>query len=155
MKKLRLGDWASIAEIVGTVAVVFSLAIVIVSIRQNTAVVRATSEAFYYDLTDRWLTDMLSNPEVLESWERLIEGEPVTPTERLKVMIMIARSMNMWENAYANYKSGLLSVDQWRLIHNSNVQWAKRRIPTSIWPELAEGMHQDFIDLVEADYLGK
>ena len=156
MKKLKLGEWAALAEIVGTIAVVLSLALVIVSIRQNTAVVRAANESFHYDLTDRWLSDLLANPKVTENWEKLVQGESLTPTERSQVMIMIARSMNVWENAYTNYKSGLLSEDQWHLLHNSNVDWAKRRIPRSVWPELAgPNMHQDFIELVESDYLGE
>lgn len=156
MKKLSLGDWASIAEIVGTAVVVLSLALVVVSVRQNTAAIRASNESFQYDLTDRWLSDLLSNPEITENWQKLVDGEALTPTQRSQVMIMIARSMNVWENAYTNYKAGLLSEDQWRLLHNANVDWAKRRIPESIWPELAgPNMHQDFIDLVESDYLSK
>ncbi len=154
MKKLTLSDWGSIAEIIATIAVIVSLALVIGSIRQNTAVVRAASESSLYDLTDRWLADAFSNPTVIVNWNRLLEGETLEETEFLQVRVMISRSMNAWENAYSNYKAGLLSDELWELLHASNLDWAKSRSPPSLWKDLADSTRdRELIEMIEADYL--
>ncbi|MCC3860203.1 hypothetical protein [Pseudemcibacter aquimaris] len=52
MKKLKLSDWTSIAEIIGMVAVIISLIFVGFEIRQNTAQVEAASMKSSYNFID-------------------------------------------------------------------------------------------------------
>ncbi len=153
MKKRDISEWASVAEIVGTVAVVISLALVVASIRQNTAVIQASNESFQYDLQDRWLADLLHNPELIEYWDKLVNDEPLTTSERGQVITMIQRSLNLWENAYVNYRAGLLSDEQWFQLHQMNIDWAKRRVPQSVWQEFSgPGWRLDFTEMMDAVY---
>jgi hypothetical protein len=63
--KLKLSDWASLAEIVASVAVVKSLIMLMLDVRENTDVVRANS---YDDL----LSDVNEQALVIVRDERLI-----------------------------------------------------------------------------------
>ncbi len=153
MKKLDLKDWAAIAEIAGTIAVVISLAFVIVSIRQNTAALHAANESVLYDLNDRFWSDRINNSEVYESWEELMAGEPLSVSAEGQIYDFVLRAMNVWENMYVKHKSGQLSHEQFDNWHESNSEWVKRRVPKSMWDQM-RGPHWrlDFEDQIDAIY---
>ena len=153
MKKRDISEWASIAEIVGTVAVVISLALVIVSIRQNTAAIQVSNESFQIDLQDQWLADMFHDPDVFEYWGKLANDEPMTVSERGQVMSMIVRIFNLWENAYVNFRAGNLSDEQWLRLHKANLEWAKRRVPKSVWQEMSgPNWDDEFHEMIDGVY---
>ncbi len=66
---------------------------------------------------------------------------------------MIQRSFNMWENAFVSYKAGHLSEAQWARLHASNLEWAKRRVPLSLWQDMQDGpWDPELFEMIDVAY---
>ncbi len=153
MGKRPISEWAAIAEIIGTAAVVVSLVFLVFSIRQNTNAIQAANEDFLYDLNDRWYSDQVNNPEIYENWDKMLAGEALSPAASGQLRDQILRGFNVWENFYVKYRMEMISESQYRNWHESNARWAKRRIPKFIWDDIG-GAHWrlDFEDQIDAIY---
>jgi len=72
--KLKLSDWASVAEIASGIAVVLTLVILILSINKNTAVTQASMFAgLVEDLNNIYYT-VVPDPELRRIWSQYIGG---------------------------------------------------------------------------------
>lgn len=112
---MNLQELASLAEIIGAIAVTLSLLFVGVQIRKNTAAEQATAlqntvaqdvqmcmTLGASDESGQALIDYSSNPESLT-------GQQLT-----KGRWLFAASFRQWENVYLQYLSGNLSDQAWR-----------------------------------------
>ena len=152
MKKLKLADWAAVAEIVGTIAVVVSLAIVVVSIRQNTAVIQATNDNFLYELTDAWYSDIASNSNLSSVWLKFRSRESVTEAEEHQVYAQVMRYLNAIELAHARFNDGLMPENQWNMWSNGFRLWVREYLPRDYWEEFRADFGEEFAEYVEAIY---
>ena len=66
MKKLTLSEWASAAEIVGTIMVVISLLFVVISVERNTAVLSGETEDDLFDTFKEIGLVVLADPELVK-----------------------------------------------------------------------------------------
>jgi hypothetical protein len=153
MKNLGLTGWTSIAEIVGTMAVLISLVMVVISVRENTAVIQSGNEDFFRDLNDRFWSDRINNPEVYENWELLLAGEPLSVSAKGQISDFVYRAINGWESVYVKFRGGQISQDQFDNWHEANSAWLRRRVPKSMWDQMS-GPHWrlDFEDQIEKIY---
>ena len=150
MKVVDWKKWAAIAEVVGTIAVVISLIFVGISIRQNTAVVQADQQNLLYVLTDNWLSDQVSHPELYDIGFRAKDRQALTEIERARYSSQVYRNLNVWENAYFKYKNGLLTEDQYGAWHNANIKWIKCCVPKWVWEEInGDDFHPEFVTIVD------
>lgn len=109
---MRSDKWRQLVDVVGTVAVVVSLAYVGVQVRQNTAAIQTSTSQDVYQLhQDRTLPEM-ENPEVaallLRVWRS--PGE-VTPADSLRYRRYLNLNMNLQEAVYTNALNGTLERD--------------------------------------------
>ena len=61
MRKLSLGEWSSLAEIVATVAVVISLMFVGYSINRNSYILQSTNDSLIFEIQDSIMAEMASS----------------------------------------------------------------------------------------------
>ena len=64
----KLSDWASIAEIVSGIAVVITLVFLVLGIRENTEVMRATSFASSIDTLNEFTASVVTDSELRQLW---------------------------------------------------------------------------------------
>jgi len=151
IKSVDWKKWAAIAEIVGTFAVVISLIFVGISIQKNTAVVQAEQQNLLYELTDDWLSDQVSHPELYDIQFRATNRQALTDIERARFSDQVYRALNVWENAQFKNRNGLLTDEQYRFWHNANVAWVECCVPRWVWKELdADEFHPEFVSTVDA-----
>ena len=81
MKKLSLSEWASIAEVVGAIAVVISLVYVGIQIDANTAEIRATNRQQLVNRSAEATQNAASNPQLAAALVKGAEGEPLSAAE--------------------------------------------------------------------------
>ena len=67
----KLSDWASIAEIVSGIAVVVALVFLVVGIRENTEMARASMYERTFDSLNQWRMDIANNDALLE-WKIVV-----------------------------------------------------------------------------------
>jgi len=115
VKTLKLSDWANIAEIITTVALVVSIIFVGLQINQNTAATRsAASQAVHSRFSD-WYLSAQSDPDLLSiSIRGMDEYGTLSPTEKSQFIAMfMAFSLNN-QDAYYKWQDGSLDPEIWR-----------------------------------------
>ena len=112
MKRLRLNEWANIAEIVSAAAVVVSLLYVGVEIGQNTAAIKAQTHLALIDfasepeellLTDAPMLDIVTKGES--------DFDKLGGIERVKFVNFTTQRMNAWEAVVKSCESGLVDEE--------------------------------------------
>ena len=115
---MKLSEWASIAEIVSGFAVVVTLALLLVGIRDNTAVTRT---AMYFDLIDSineidravW-----SDPELSRIQSALFRGQTdeLSETDITRLRQILVTSFRNLEKGYFAWEYELIGAGEWRRI---------------------------------------
>ena len=111
---MELSEWASIAEIVGAIAVVGTLIYVGLEVRGNSVSLRASaSQAVSQSMTD--ITAMLaSDPAMAQLWRKgVADFDSLTEKEEPQFSALMMCFARRLENAYFQNKLGILPAEQW------------------------------------------
>lgn len=83
--KLKLSDWASIAEIIGTVAVVFSLLLVARSVDQNTRVVESVEASKIWEAwRDVVVLPVIAGGELADVHAKVSNSQALSDSEQIQ-----------------------------------------------------------------------
>ena len=154
MRKLNLTDWASISEIVGTLAVVISLMFVVLSIDRNTAAVQVANENFLYELTDSYIEAVVSDPGLTAIYVKAGKGDALSDVDRFRVDMQMTRFMNRWNLAFDRHKDGMFDPEKWNMWNESfessiNVQYLREW-----WAESKSGYGLEFAAHIDSIIAG-
>ncbi len=108
----KLSDWASIAEVVSSIAVVVTLVFLVLGIRENTEVTRAGAYDRYVDGMNQWRFELARNAELAELYFPR-EDETIDEWRRGLMLVSI---FNIFENSFYSNQYGVLGEDEWRRI---------------------------------------
>ncbi len=113
--KWGLNEFAKVAEIVASIAVIFSLFIVILEIRNNTQAVKIASYDSLVAATSEWTILNATDNEVSEmNFIVLTEGnDSLTPRQRRIRTDMNVALYQIYERAYIQWAAGNLEESQW------------------------------------------
>lgn len=149
MNKRTIMEWAAIAEIVGTVAVVISLIFVVYSIRQNTEELRLQNSNYLYDMQNAALETMVSEPLLLDVLAKVEESDNLSSIEQMRLVAFLFQVVNRWEQAYWWHQSGLISDEDWhdweQVFRINATTW----MPLEIWEEMRPSYSEEFALHVE------
>lgn len=111
---LEISDWASIAEIIGTVAVIVSLVFVGLQIRANAV---ATQSATYQDSVGHEIDILLAiaaTPESATNHTKfLMDPSALDEGAHEQAQWTFMATMRLWENMYHQWQAGTLSHGGW------------------------------------------
>ena len=149
MVRRTLQDWASIAEIMGAVAIVFSLIYVGYELRENTRAVQAqTRQAFSaQDMT--FFETALDPPVVARAVAKRQAGEELSHLEQSQLETREHLNFRIFEHAFYQFQKGTLEADEWgryaRIIRGKCTD-----LPAlTMWNRLKESFQPDFRQLVD------
>ena len=113
---MKLSDWASVAEILASVAVVITLILLLIGVRENTAITRASMYAGTLDQFNTFETAMLSDPELHEVFVRYINADTagLSDSDRDRVSTMIAILFRTYDRAFIADRNRLIGDDEWQ-----------------------------------------
>ena len=107
--KQNLSDWASIAEIIAAIGVIFSLVFVGLQINEGNQETRAATIQATLD------SEMFFQAEILryaDTWEKVVSGADLADGEEMqKGMILYNMMMTINENRYHQFNSGYLESE--------------------------------------------
>ncbi len=107
----RMSDLAGIAEIIASIAVVLSLIFVGLQISDGN---RETSAATMQAATDSELFTAATISSHAGTWDKVINGEPLSSGEELRTGIILYKMIMVEsENRYQQYVSGYISAQSW------------------------------------------
>ena len=111
---MKLSDWAHVAEIIGAVAVIVTLAYLAVQIEQNTIAVEASTRQGRLDFGRQQAELLITQPGLA----RLVMGaeqdtSALNDEERLLFYEFTTWRMATWELTYLEYIDGLIDEELW------------------------------------------
>ena len=155
MQKLSLSDWASLAEIVATIAVVISLIFVVISLERNTAVMQASNDNFIYELQFARTRDIVSSPGMASIYVKHRNGEELSAEEQERFYWDMLQELSTWEVAFNRHRDGLFSTPQWEGWDGYFKASLTDRLPADSWVEIRNFYAEDFQSHIDEVYAEK
>jgi len=135
--KLRLSEWASAAEIVGTAAVVVSLLFVILSVDRNTAAITFQVSDELYNTVRELNLNLLNNAELFDITTKAASGtDELSEAELQKYMVWLHLYLDLWERASDWEDSRLIEADTLAPWNEYFSEWTNRNLTEEIWEEI-------------------
>ena len=153
MRNLKLSEWASIAEIAGTLAVVVSLFFVVYSLERNTAALSAqTADDTYDSIRDVELA-VLSDPQLMKiTLQGRGDFAGLSDFEKEWYMQWVVTNLDIWERMYSRENDGILQSDTIIGWHGYFQEWTTRHVSKDMWQQIKWYWpeDEDFLELVES-----
>ncbi len=150
MKKLTLGEWASLAEVVASVAVVASLLFVGQSIERNSSEVRAAHLNDIYDASREIDLAVAADPE----WSRIVEqgrnGASLSPVEQFRYDAYLVSTIDVWDQMMERRLDGLIAqaaIEAWDRYY---VRWLQRHVTETDWARIGWNWEGELTETIEA-----
>ena len=152
MRKLSLSDWASVAEIVATVAVVISLIFVVFSLERNTAVMQASNDNFIYELQYARTRDIVSSPGMASIYVKHRNGEDLSAEEQERFFWDKMQELSTWELAFNRHRDGLFATKQWEAWNQYFIVSFIPQFSVDVWAGVRDFYAEDFQSHIDAVY---
>lgn len=113
--KLKLSEWASVAEISSGVAVVITLVLLVLGIKENTEMTRASMYANTMESTSELDRIVLADPELRRIMRAYLDGETVSleDSDRSALLFIVASQARTYDTAYFMRQYGLFGENEW------------------------------------------
>ena len=111
----KLSHWASVAEIASGIAVVITLVVLVIGIRENTDAIRASTYAQSINSLNQWRDSIYENRDVARFWEAFRTGE-VDDLDNLDLAGLgqfINNLFTIYEHSYFSWQRGLIGDSEW------------------------------------------
>ena len=148
-----LSDWASVTEIVSGIAVIISLVILIVGIRENTEVTRASVYENSINSMNDFRTRIIDDREIAGLWGAYQAGEleGLDQPDQSRVGQLIFMLFGVYEKSYYAQQYGVIGSSEWsRFEFQICRQYARVRSSQFLFQNLEVGMTQEFLGYIRA-----
>jgi hypothetical protein len=124
----KLSDWASAAEIVSGIAVVVTLVFLILGIRENTNITRASMYQDIVEETNDFQEMVTVNPEMLRVWTAYIQGDATEFDEldNQRLNSIVLTQFRTFESAYYSRNYAVIGEREWGRIDRTICDWVRR-----------------------------
>ena len=137
MRKLSLSDWASVAEIAGTIAVVISLLFVIFSLESNTAAVSGQTADDMYDAVRTVELSILNNTELTTVIIRgRVDPDSLSELEMEQYRNWVGLYLDIWQRMYIREQDGLIQPETVVGWHEYFAEFSKRHLTREVWEQI-------------------
>jgi hypothetical protein len=110
--KLKLSDWASIAEVVGALAIVISLVYVGIQVKDSSRAVRSAAANDANVATQSWYLEIGSNQQTSELWlAAMLSEEPLARDEEFQFLMMTHAAFLAFQNSYFLAEEGTIDEE--------------------------------------------
>ena len=113
--KLKLKQWAQIAEVIGAVAIVVSLIYVGSELKHNTAATQAATFQQMVQLSATSLISIASDADLTEIMTRAVQDpDALTDQERFRWFLINRAQWRGMEAAFFQHQHGVLGGSEWK-----------------------------------------
>lgn len=150
----KLSDWASIAEIVSSLAVVFTLVFLIFGIRENTEITRAAAYDRNIDSLNEARGWIANSPELSTIYRAFLNDETAAIEEPqiTQLNLLMNAIFGVFEKAYFAFQYGHIGQSEWsRFERQICIQYSHMVTGP---PVLIESMRRSFTEEF-LDYIGE
>jgi len=110
-----LAEWASVAEIVSSIAVVVTLMLLVAGIRENTEVTRASMYDSSIDSLNAFRARIIDSRDVANLWNAYRSGdvESLDTTDRRRISQLVGMLFGIYEKSYYARQYGVIGSSEW------------------------------------------
>ncbi len=144
MTILNLTEWAAVAEIIGTAAVVISLLFVAYTVNKNTAVMHASNENFLYEIQFARGRDIVASPGLAAIYAKRRRNEELSEEEQERFHWDKLQDLSSWELAFRRHRDGMFSTEQWEAWDKYFVVSLTGQFPEESWVEVKDWYVEGF-----------
>ena len=152
MRKFTLQDWAAIAEVIGTVAIVVSLVFVVHGLNQNTKTLQISNLNEIYNRTDSTNGDIAASPELASLYVEKVFGVKGLRVEEAQFAITMRRELNQWEQFYLWHRDGVIDDADWEEWDAYFAEYLSGNFPKEWWNGIKKYYYSDFSSHVDHIY---
>lgn len=150
MTRLKLSDWAALAEIIASGAVITSIVYLSIQVRENTNAVQAATFQELINASDLYLLTIAQDSTLTSLVDRAGEDPAsLTPLERRRYFYTQRAFWRNMENAFFQRQRGLLGDAEWSVYQRIMCEQPDRG-EQDTWAEHRVHMSEPFISFVEA-----
>lgn len=148
--KLRLSDWASIAEVISAVAIVVSLIYVGVQVNDSTRAVRSASANDANVAVQNWYLQIGSDSQTSRIfYEGLISEEPLETHDEFQFLMMFHGAFLGFQNSYFIAAEGTIDVELREALTGAIVLVKDLPGMRRYWRQRKSTFHAAFADYVD------
>lgn len=147
----RLSQWGSIAEIVSGIAVVVTLIILILGIRENTEMTRALVYERNIDSLNQNRSLVVQDADLARIWSVYARGErdSLDDVDVVRLDLYINMIFNDYEKAYFSYRYGVMGAGEWgRYTGQICYQLALTDQAPALWEGMSTALTAEFFSYV-------
>ena len=113
--KEKLQEYALLAEIIGGFAVLVTLIILVLSVRENTELIRVSMYADHIQRVNEMDLFSISTPQLASFHNQVVQGdlEELNPVQYSQAMTLYVISLRRNETAYFMWQAGFLGEQEW------------------------------------------
>ena len=145
---MKLKEWALVAEIASGIAVLITLLILVIGVRDNTNVTRAAVYANLMSDINQFNLSMVNDPELSLLWSGDRGIEEMADEEASRLILLNRVLYRIYEAAYFSYGNGSLGFSQWERFQGTICTVRQRRDP-ALWSNTASILTSEFRSYVE------
>jgi len=147
----KLSDWANLAEIASGIAVVVTLLLLFLGIRENTEITRASVYSDVVGELNETNRDIYRDPELTRLWGRYVSVEDdladLSVEEQFRLQQMVRALFRTYDSAFIAVQGGIIGSAEWQRFEGPIclLGGRARAIGMSV-PEL--NLRADFVDAI-------
>ena len=116
---MTLEQYAFVAEIIGTAAVVISLVYLALQVRHGTIQGQAEARYAFVQATSDINMTIAQDKQLASVWRRgLANPDELDPDETMQLWMLIGQYCNAWLVMHQLHTQGQLGKDQWHVVNN-------------------------------------
>ena len=110
--RLKLSEWANVAEIIGAAAVIVSLVYVGYQVNDNTSAIRSAAANDASVAMQSWYLELGSNREASDLWfNAMTSPEPLATREEFQFMMLMHAVLLGMQNSYLLSQEGTIDAE--------------------------------------------
>ena len=148
--KLKLSDWASIAEILSGIAVVVTLVFLIRGVQENSNITRAAMYADHISSFNEQSRDFYSDPDLARIFAAWL-AEDVSSLDESDIQRLdqvAAYIFRTYETAFLAHEAGIYGEQEWERMERASCANYDRAKAAGFIPVLEALMTQLFLDFL-------
>ena len=139
----------ALAEVIGAVAVVVTLAYLAIQVRQNSAAIRSATRADIAKTQAELNWRMADNPRIGRNAYAFIQGEEMDELDKVSAAQFLTGALRTYENQYFAYLEGNFSASVWEGYRLNVVFTATQSNFGHYWDDRKHLFSEEFRQLVD------
>ena len=148
----KLSDWASIAEILSSIAVVVTLLFLVFGIRENTEITRIAAYDRNMESVNLWRYELAKDAGLVRLFgtfnRRLSEEATDAEVELFQLNLLLNALWGTYEKSYYAYQYGILGSSEWSRFEIQMCRGRELALEAGVWEFMVPLWTEEFANYV-------